>query len=110
MQKIISTTYQDEMLILYLLADHNADVDTLQKEIMTLSRNNIAFEQQYIGVLLNRLRSDRLVQRTTNKRYEPMHAITEIGRQVLADYLVYYRQHESGIRHILSSFSEKGAE
>lgn len=110
MQKIISTTYQDEMLILYLLADHNADVDTLQKEIMTLSRNNIAFEQQYIGILLNRLRSDRLVQRTTNKRYEPMHAITEIGRQVLADYLVYYRQHEAGIRHILSSFSEKGAE
>lgn len=110
MQKIISTTYQDEMLILYLLADHNADVDTLQKEIMTLSRNNIVFEQQYIGVLLNRLRKDRLVQRTTNKRYEPMHTITEIGRQTLADHLVYYRQHESGIRHILSSFSEKGAE
>ncbi|MBQ9679712.1 MAG: hypothetical protein IJV48_03395 [Ruminococcus sp.] len=110
MKKIITTTYQDEMLILYLLADHNADIDTLQKEIMELSQNSIVLEQQYLGILLYQLRTDRLVQRTTNKRYEPMHEITEIGRQVLADHLAYYRQHDFGIHRILDAFSENKAE
>ena len=103
MQKIVSTTYQDEMLILSILADHNADVDMLQNEIMTLSQDTIVFEQQYIGILLYQLRTDKLVQRTTNKRYEPMHEITKIGRQVLADHLSYYRQHNKGIRNILNA-------
>ena len=110
MQKIISTTYQDEMLILFLLADHNADVDTLQKEIMELSQNSIVFEQQYLGVLLFRLRESKLVQRTTKVQYEPMHEITETGRQVLADHLAYYRQHDFGIHRILDAFSQNKAE
>ena len=110
MRRIISTTYQDEMLILCLLADHNADIDTLQKEIMELSKNSIVLEQGYLAILLYQLRTDRLIQRTTNKRYEPMHEITKNGRQMLADHLAYYRQRDFGIRQILSAFSENKAE
>ena len=107
MQKIISTTYMDKMLILSILADHNADGDMLQKEIMTVSEDRIVFEQKYIGILLYQLRSDRYVERITQKRYEPMHRITKTGRQVLRDHLYYYMQHDKGVRKVLSEYIGK---
>lgn len=90
MDKNISTSFIDEMIVLSVLEDGQADAYDISDKISFLTGGSIKFNIRYAGLLLFRLKEDKYVKRD-NATYK--YSLTEKGADAIKERLLFFDEY-----------------